>query len=167
MATTITPPTEAQHKTFFGRLIAAIGGFIGHLFAGAQSAWNDLSPQQQDSIVNGINISQILKEGYTKGVDAVLGEIETKLNIPADVATIVLQTALKDAGINETDLQTGFDKLANKIQAGITDNNWNDLWKTIAKSAAQWLSTGSLSWISLSMGLVEWALQRFFKAKIA
>ena len=159
--------TTEQHKTFFGRLIAAIGGFLSHLFTGAKTAFDELPKEQQDAIVQGVNISQLLKEGYTKGVDFVLKEIEAKLSIPEDVATQLLFVALKDIGINETDLQAGFNKLADRIQSGITDNNWNDLWKTIAKSAAQWLSQGSLNWISLGMGLVEWALQHFLKAKIA
>jgi hypothetical protein len=161
-----TTVTE-QHKTFFGRLIAAIGGFFGHLLKGAETGFNDLSKQQQDDIVNGVNISQILKEGYKDGKNAVLTTIETKLNIPPDVAEQLLLTALKDVNINEPDLKAGFGKLADRIQAGVTDNHWNDLWKTIAKSAAQWLSQGSLSWISLGMGLVEWALQHFLKATVS
>lgn len=155
------------HKSFFGKLIAAIGGFFGHLLKGAETGFNDLPKQQQDDIVNGVNISQILKEGYTDGKGAVLTTIETKLNIAPDVAEQLLLVALKDVNINEADLQSGFDKLADRIQAGVTDNHWNDLWKTIAKSAAQWLSQGSLSWISLGMGLVEWALQHFLKAPVA
>lgn len=155
--------TEAQ-KTFFGKLLAAIGGFFAHLVSGAKSAFSELPKEQQDAIIQGVNISQILKDGYTKGVQFVLGEIEAKLNIPEDVATILLQSSLKDVGIDEADLQTGFNKLADQIQAGITDTHYNSLWQTIANSAAQWLSTGSLSWISLAMGLIEWAFQRFVKA---
>jgi len=155
--------TEKQ-KTFFGRLLAAIGGFFSHLVSGAKTAFSQLPKEQQDAIIQGVNISQILKDGYTKGVDFVLGEIEAKLNIPADVAKILLQTALKDVGIDEADLQTGFNKLADKLQAGVTDTHWNSLWQTIASSAAQWLSTGSLNWVSLAMGLIEWAFQRFVKA---
>src|ERR1051325_3642014 len=137
MADTTNTP---QHKTFFGRLIAAIGSFFGHMVTGAEKAFKALPKEQQDDIVNGVNISQILKSGYTKGKDAVLTEIETKLNIAPDVAEQLLLVALKDININEADLQTGFNKLADRIQAGVTDNHWDDLWKTIAKSAAQWLS---------------------------
>lgn len=155
--------TEAQ-KTFFGRLLAAIGGFFAHLVSGAKTAFSQLPKEQQDAIIQGVNISQILKDGYTKGVAFVLGEIEAKLNIPEDVATILLQSALKDIGIDEADLQTGFNKLKDRIQAGVTDTHYNSLWQTIASSAAQWLSTGSLGWVSLAMGLLEWAFQRFVKA---
>lgn len=151
----------SEHTTFFGRL----GAFFAHLVTGAKSAFDSLTKQQQDDIVNGVNISQILKDGYKEGKDVVLATIESQLNIAPDVAEQLLLTALKDANINELDLQAGFDKLADRVQSGISDNNWNDLWKTIAKSAAQWLSQGSLDWISLSMGLVEWALQHFIKAK--
>lgn len=157
--------STAAQKSFFGSLLAAIGGFFSHLVSGAKSAFSDLPKEQQDAIIQGVNISQILKDGYTKGVDAVLSEIQSKLNIPVDVATILLQTALKDVGIDEADLEIGFGKLADKIQAGITDNHWNSLWQTVAKSAAQWLSIGKVDWVSLSMGLIEWSFQRFVKAE--
>jgi len=154
-----------QHKTFFGKIIASIGGFIAHLFTGAKNAFNDLPKEQQDAIIQGVNISQLLKEGYKEGAGYVLAEIETKLNIPADVATQLLLTVFKDMGINVTKVQDGLDQIADKVQAGITDNNWNSLWQIGAKSAAQWLSQGKLDWVSLAMGLVEWAYLHFLKAK--
>lgn len=155
---------STDHKTFFGKLIAAIGGFFAHLVTGAKSAYDELPKEQQDALVQGVNISELMKQGYTKGGDWLLGQIETKLSIPPDVATQLLLTVLKDMGINVTKVQDGLDQLANKVQAGITDNNWNSLWQLGAKSAAQWLSQGKLDWVSLSMGLVEWALQHFLKA---
>lgn len=155
--------TPAQ-KSFFKRLIEWIGGFFSHLVSGAKSAFSELPKEQQDALIQGVNVSQIMKDGYTKGVDFVLGEIDAKLHIPADTGKVLLQVALKDVGIDEADLQVGFDKLADKVQAGITDNHWNSLWQTVAKSAAQWLSIGSLNWVSLSMGLIEWVFFRFVKA---
>lgn len=155
--------TPAQ-KSFFKRLIEWIGSFFSHLVSGAKSAFSELPKEQQDAIIHGVNVSQIMKDGYTKGIDFVLGELDTKLHIPADTGKVLLQVALKDVGIDEADLQAGFDKLADKVQAGITDNHWNSLWQTVAKSAAQWLSIGSINWVSLSMGLIEWGFQRFVKA---
>lgn len=155
--------TEKQ-KTFFGRLIADFGAFLLHLFTGAKNAFNDLPPQQQQDIINGVNISQIIKDGYTKGEQFVVDEVSKTLNLPVDVTQQVILTGLKDIGINVTSIQAGFDQLAAKIQAGITDTHWNSLWQTVASSAAQWLSTGSLNWVSLAMGLIEWAFQHFVKA---
>lgn len=159
--------SETTHSTFFGKLIAAIGSFFAHLVTGAKNAFEELDPQQQQAIIQGVNVSQIIKEGYTKGADFVIGEVATKLNMPTDVAEQVILTALKDIHINVTSVQSGLDKLANAVQAGITDNNWNGIWQSVATSAAQWLATGKLDWVSLSMGLVEWAFQHFLKAKTA
>lgn len=155
--------TPAQ-KSFFKRLIEWIGGFFSHLVSGAKSAFSDLPKEQQDAIIQGVNISQLLKEGYAKGEDFILQEIEVKLHIPADVSTQLLLTVFKDMRIDVDNVQDGLDQLADIIQAGITDNNWNSLWQLGASSATQWLSQGKLNWVSLSMGLIEWALQRFVKA---
>lgn len=156
-----------QQKTFFGHLIESIGAFLSHLFTGAKNAFEELPPQTQQDIINGVNISQIIKDGYAKGEQFVVDEVSKTLNLPVDVTQQVILTGLKDIGINVTSIQTGFDQLAAKIQAGITDTNWNSLWQTLASSAAQWLSTGSLNWVSLAMGLIEWAFQHFVKAPVS
>lgn len=159
--------SDTTTKTFFGRLIAALGSFFAHLVTGAKNAYDALPPEQQQAIVKGVNVSQIIKLGYAKGEDAVVAEVAAEINVSKEVAEQVILIALKDIHINVTSVQAGLDKLANAIQGGITDNNWNGIWQSVATSAAGWLSTGKLNWVSLSMGLIEWAVQHFLKAKQA
>lgn len=145
-------------------LIASIGHFFGNLFKTTQTAFNALPKEQQDAIISGVNVSQIIKEGYTKGEAFVVSEAATKLNVSTNVATgLILHVLNSIPGINTTSIQAGLDKLADHIQTGITDNGWNGLWETVAKSGASWLSTGSLNWITLGLGVVEFAVQHFLK----
>lgn len=163
--TTTTAVTTAAHKTFFGRLIASIGGFLGKLLNAAKTAWNSLTPQQQQEIISGVNISQIIKDGYTKGEDFIIQEISSKTALPTELVTPIILTALKDMQINVTSVQAGLNALADKVQAGLTDNGWNALWQNLAKFSATAVSGGGLNWVGLSLGLVEFAFQHFIKAK--
>jgi hypothetical protein len=154
-----------EQKTFFGKLLAAIGGFFIHLLSGAKTAFNELSPEQQQALINGVNISQIIKENYSKGETAVVELIATQTGLPNDVVAASILAIAKDAGINITSVQGYLDALADKVQAGITDNGWNSLFSDIAAFGASWLSTGSLNWISLSMGLIEFVYQHSVASK--
>ena len=159
--------TTAQQKTWLGKLIAEIGEFFGSLFNGAKKAFNSLSHEQQQALINGVNVSQIIKEGYAKGEAYVVAEIAKVTGLSADVITPLILSIAKDAGINVTSVQAYLDAIANKVQAGITDNGWNNLFSDIASFAASWLSTGTLNWASLAIGLVEFAYQHFLAAKKA
>jgi hypothetical protein len=160
----LTTQTHAQ-KTFFGSLLAAIGGFFANLVSGARGAFNKLSPDQQKALIDGTNISQILKENYKQGESSVLALITKTTGIPTDVATQVILAIAKDAGVNVTSVQDYLNHLADKVQSGITDNGWNALFSDIAAFGASWLSTGSLNWVSLGMGLVEFVYIHFIAGK--
>lgn len=150
--------------TVLGNLIQSIGHFFENLFKTTQNAFNELPKEQQDAIVQGVNISQLIKDGYKAGETALVSEVATKLNISTDVATgVILHTLNSIPGINTTTIQAGLDKLADNIQAGITDDGWNGLWETVAKAGASFLATGSISWVTLGLGVVEFAFQHFIK----
>jgi hypothetical protein len=145
-------------------LIASIGHFFENLFKSTQTAFNELPKEQQDAIISGVNISQIIKEGYTKDETALVSEVAEKLSISTDVANgVILHVLNSIPGINVTAIQDGLDKLADSLQSGITDEGWNGLWETVAKAAASWLSTGSISWVTLGLGVVEFAFQLIVK----
>lgn len=156
---------SSKNKTFFGKLIAAIGGFFAHLVSGAKSAYDELPQEQKDDLQKGVNVSQLLKDGYSKGETYIVNEVSTALKIDQVAASAIILIMLKDMGFKVDKIQDGLDQLADKIQAGITDNNYNDLWQLGSKSVAIYLSGGKLDWVSLSMGLIEWAVQHFLKSK--
>lgn len=144
-------------------LIKSIGQFFDALFRSTKKAFNELPADQQDAIIKGVNVSQLIKEGYKNGAQWLINEIAIKLGVSTDIAQGVLDFVLKSFGINEPDMQDGVNKLSERIENGITDEGWNGLWEVGAKSAASWLSTGRLNWITLGLGVLEFAYQKIFK----
>lgn len=145
-------------------LIDSIGNWFGALFRTTKTAYEQLPKQQQDAIISGVNISQIIKQGYTKGETDLVAEVASKLGISTEVAeTVILHVLNSIPGINTASIQAGLDKLADALQNGITDEGWNGLWEVAAKSAASWMATGSLNWVTLGLGVVEFAFQHFLK----
>ncbi|MEB0262287.1 hypothetical protein [Mucilaginibacter sp. 10I4] len=145
------------------KLIQSIGHFFANLFAHTKEDFNNLPKDQQDAIIQGVNLSQLIKDGYKEGEAALVANVAAKLNISTDVAKGLILYTLKSLGINVTVIQDGLNQLADRIQAGITDEGWNGLWQVAAQSAASWLSTGSLNWITLGLGVVEFVVQHFLK----
>lgn len=155
--------SDQKHKTAIGRLLASVGGFIVALFHSAGSAFNNLPPDQQKAAIDGSSISQILKTGYKNGATWILAEITKVTGLPSDVVEQTILSIAKDNGVNTTSVQDYLDHIADKTQGVITDNKWNAIWQDIAKFAANYLSQGKLDWVSLSLGIIEYAFQTFVK----
>lgn len=144
-------------------LIQAIGNFFEKLFGSTKDAFNELPKEQQEAVLDGVNISELIKQGYAKGEAALLKEIATRLNIEPDTAYQVTLHVLQSLGINVSNVQDGLNQLSNRIENTLTDDGWNGLWESVAKFAASWMSTGKLNWITLGLGVVEFAYQKIFK----
>lgn len=157
--------TTAQQESWFNKLVDELGAIFSSLFKSAKKDFNNLPPDQRDALIKGVNISQIIKDGYSKGEAYVVGEVSTLTGLDAPAATQLILSIATDAGVNTNSVQAYLDTLANKVQSGITDNGWNALFSDVAAFAASWLSTGSLNWASLAIGLVEFAYQHFVKPK--
>lgn len=156
--------TTDQHKTALGRLLAEIGGIIGNLFNSTKKDFNSLPPDQQQAAINGSQISQIIKTGYAKGEAWVITQVTALTGLPADVATQTILSIAKDDGVNVTSVQAYLDALADKIQVGITNNKWNALFEDLAKFGATYLTQGKLDWVTLGLGIIQYAFQAFVKA---
>ncbi len=147
-------------------LINSIGHFFGTLFKNTVNDYHNLPQEQQSDIIDGINVSQVIKLLYKEGETAVVKEVASRLNVSDNVAMGVVDYALKSWGINETTIQAGLDQLAAVIDKGITDDGWNALFKALADCAAMWLGKNSgsgLNWITLGLGVLEAAYQLIFK----
>lgn len=144
-------------------LIQSIGDFFERLFNNTKDDFNELPPHQQEDIIKGVNISEIIKNGYKKGKVTLIQEISQVTGVSEEVADAVILHVLQSLGINVTETQAGLDKLADRIENTVTDDGWNGLWDSAAKFAASWMSTGSLNWMTLGLGVVEFAYQHFIK----
>lgn len=160
MTTVISP---AVHKTVLGRLLASIGGFVSHLLDGAKKGFQAMPVDQQQAVIQGVNVSQILKENYAQGEAAVVKLVADKVGVSPDIATAAILAIAEASGIKTGKIQDYLDNIANKVQAGVTDNEWNSLWQTGAQFAASYLSGGKLNWVALSLGIVEFAYSHFIK----
>ena len=144
-------------------LIQSIGHFFEKLFGSTRDAFNELPKEQQDAIVSGVNVAEIIKEMYGIGEDNLIRAISQKLLVSESVSKAVIMHVLKSLGINTDTVQDGLDNLAGRVENTITDDGWNGLWESVAKFAASWMSTGKLNWVTLGLGVVEFAYQKIFK----
>ena len=144
-------------------LIKSIGHFFEKLFGSTRDAFNDLPKEQQDAIIKGVNLAEVIKNGYAKGADALITEVALATGISEDVAKAVILHVMHSLGIDVTTIQNGLDRLAGRIERTVTDDGWNGLWESVAKFGASWLSTGKLSWVTLGLGVIEFAYQKIFK----
>lgn len=156
---------STTHSTFFGKLIASIGDFLSHLITGAKNAFQALPPEQQDQLIKGVNVSQLIKDGYTKGETYIVTTISTALAIPPEATKPLIIAALTDMGFKCTVIQDGLNQLADKIQEGVTDNNWNGLWQLAASGVATYLSGGTVNWLTMAFGALEFAYQEYVASK--
>ncbi len=144
-------------------LISKIGHFFANLFNSTKDAFNELPKEQQDAIIKGVLISEVIKTGYITGEATLIKYVAEKSEVSEDVAKAVILHVLHSLGINVSNIQDGLDRLAGRIENTITNDGWNGLWESVAKFAASWLSTGKLNWITLGLGVVEFAYQKIFK----
>lgn len=127
--------------------------------------WKALTPEQQEAIINGSRIAEMIKVGYREGADYLIGQVMDLTGLQREPVETLLLAILKDKwGITIQSIQEGLDKGAEAIEEGVTENGWNDLWQGLAKFAAGYLSNGKLDWISLSLGVLEFAYRKFIKA---
>jgi len=160
LSTTVSP---SVHKTVLGRLLASIGSFVTGLLNGAKKGFQAMPADQQQAVIQGVNISQILKENYAKGEAAVVQLVSDKVGVSSEIANAAILAIASASGIKTGKIQDYLDSIANKVQAGVTDNEWNSLWQTAAQFGASYLTSGKLDWVSLSLGIVEFAYQHFIK----
>ncbi|EHQ30013.1 hypothetical protein [Mucilaginibacter paludis] len=145
-------------------LPSALFNVIKSLGHSIQSQWDNLPKAEQDAVINGSKVGELLKQFYKDGEAVVLQKVTEATGLSPDIATAAILAVGKDLGINATTVQQVLDHIGSKVDELLTDTGWNGLWSNIAKSLAGWLSTGSLDWVSLSMGLMEWAYRAFVKA---
>lgn len=140
--------------SIFSSIFGGLWKLIKGLFESTEDAFKKLPKEQQDAILNGVQVSQIIKDNIGQGKVYVADLIALKLGVSQDVAEGVLDQVTKDLGID--DFTNG---LADKIQKGITDLGHNSLFESIAKFAASFFGAGAVNWVTLGLGVIEYAYQ--------
>jgi uncharacterized protein YoaH (UPF0181 family) len=146
------------------RIPATLRKLVQDMFDNTERDWHALTHEQQQAIINGSQISELIKEGYKRGEDYLIKEATALTGLPVEAIAAILLNILQDKfGVNIKSIQEGLDKGAEAIENGLTSNGRKDLWQGVAKFAAGYLSDGKLDWVSLSLGVVEFAYRKFIK----
>lgn len=150
---------------FFKHLPGDILNLLKSLFKHTQKEFDNLSEADKKGLINGSKLSELLKNAIGESEDVVLTSVAAYLGVSKDVAKGVILAVGKDLGIDTDKVSDVQNKLAEKAQEAVTDNQWNSLWQLVAQSAAQWFTSGKFNWASLSMGLLEFVYNTFVKGK--
>lgn len=148
---------------FFKHLPGDIFNLLKSLFKHTQSEWGKLSEADQQGLINGSKLADLLKQTVGEAEETVVRTVATSLGVSEDVAKGAILAVGKDLGIDTDKVSTVQDDLAHKAQNAVTDNAWNSLWQLVAQSAAQWFTQGKFNWASLSMGILEFVYNTFVK----
>lgn len=140
--------------SIFASIFGGLWKLIKGLFESTANEFNKLPKEQQDAILNGVQVSQIIKDNIDRGETYVIDVIASRLNLSQDVAK-----GLFDRLSNDLGFQNILEVISNRIGQGITDIAHNALFQLIAQSAATFLSGGAVNWLTLALGVVEYAYQ--------
>lgn len=148
----------------FSRLIASIGSFFAKLIHDTGDAFEKLPPDQQIAILNGTNLSQLLKDNFNRAEVYVIDLVAVKLDVSFDVAKAAILYVGKQLGVTEGSVQAVLDHVGGKVTSGIDDIAHNSFFKSIAEFASFFLGAGALNWVTISLGVIEYAY-RWLKSK--
>lgn len=124
------------------------------LFSEVTKAWDSLPSDQQSALINSGQIGQILKEELSNGAAAVLNAIEQKTGIPEATAEQSLLALAGHLGYSVTTVTDFIDQLQAKINAGLSDPDWDALWAGITGTAIAIFSDNIPAAITAGVGLL-------------
>lgn len=145
--------------SIFSSIFGGLWKLIKGLFESTQDEFNKLPKEQQDAILQGVQVSQIIKDGVGKAESEIIQLVSDKLGISHDIATGLFAQLSADLKVDQV-----VSGVADKIEAGLTDLAHNALFDNIAKFAASFLGAGQVNWLTLALGVIEYAYQ-YLKGK--
>ncbi len=127
--------------------------------------WDSLTQEEKDALIKSGQIGQILKEELANGEAAVVNAISEKLGLtPEEVNTTLLALA-KAMGYNAATVTEFIDQLQAKINAGLQDSEWDELWETVTGTLMALESGSPVNWIGLIVGIGKFVYDTFLKKK--
>ncbi|MDB5288590.1 MAG: hypothetical protein JWR05_3539 [Mucilaginibacter sp.] len=147
-------------KTFLEKILP-------FLFDALQRAWDQLSTVQQSAITNSGLIGQLLKNNLTiLGTDLVT-LIVSKTGLTEQEVTDALLALAKTFGLTTDSLNDAVSFLQGKLSSASSNEEWNGLLQIMLNAGGTFLSGGTLNWVSIAMGIGEWAYTNIIKPKLA
>lgn len=153
-------------KTFFGRLLAAIGGIFKHVFEGARKTFDQLTPEQQAALKHGSGVVALINSELN--------------NTPAEVRAAILE---QFPDLDIATLETGLFQVATSFNLAPKEHNLEDIiaalqayLSTLHGSIWEGITQGVASVLAVILApagtkfaavgqLMEYVYQTFFKKK--
>lgn len=137
-------------------ILEQFGHWVTSLFTTAEGHFNALPLNQQQAILNGSAIPQIIKTNLDAGETEITGLIIQKTGLQADTINSLLQGLYKQFNVATLAEYQALLKSA-------TGTFWATLLEGAAKFLAGVLSGGVVTWESLGLGLLTYAYNTFIK----
>jgi len=149
--------------SFLTRLLESIFPF---LFNALKRAWDNLTEEQQQAIINSGTIGQYIKNNLTALGGDLVALISNDLNLPKEVVEATLIALAGKFGLTTEKVDEAVAFLQKKAQSAASNEEWNGLFQTFLKAGAIILSGGAVDWLHLALGIGEWAYQQFIAPKM-
>lgn len=143
----------------FSSIFGGLWKLIKGLFESTKDAFEQLPPDQQKAILDGTNLSQLLKDNFNRAEVYVIDLVAVKLDVSFDVAKAAILYVGKQMRVTEASVQAVLDHVAETETSEIDDIAHNSFFKQIAEFASFFLGAGALNWVTISLGVIEYAYQ--------
>jgi hypothetical protein len=151
---------------FLNKLLSKIGHFFTDLFNGAEKAWEKLSPEVQNAMLQASGIVDIINTNLDKVPEDLLNIINDKFpSLPVDRLKTALHTVAQDLkmaeGVNDADILTLLQHIQQYLKAR-EGSRWANASDAIAKIIAIVVAPSSTRFEAIA-SLMVWVYQTFIK----
>lgn len=151
-------------KTFFGKILAAIGGIFVGLFKSAKKTFEQLTPEQQEALKNGSGIIALINTELGKTPAEVRASIKEQFpNL--DEATLETSLFQIAHAFNLTPKVGNLEDCIYLLQTYLSlqkGNTWDGITHAAASLLAIFLAPAGTKFAAVS-SLIEYVYQHFFK----
>jgi hypothetical protein len=133
------------------------------MFSKLTLIWDELSQEEKDALIKSGQIGQILKEQLANGEAAVVNAISEKLGLTPDEVNKTLLALAKAMRYNVDTVSEFIDLLQAKINAGLEDNEWDELWEMVSGTLMAVASGSPINWVGLIAGIGKFVYDTFIK----
>lgn len=138
-------------------LISILQSIFPFLFNAAKQQWKKLPKDQQQALLHGTGITQIIKDNLDKTETEVKYLIIVYTGLPSTDVNSILDNVFKEFNVVTLgELQTLLKGAENTL-------NRNGILTTIASAISIFISGGKLTWEGLLIGLLQFAYKQFVK----
>ena len=146
-------------------LKSIIESIFPFLFNAVERFFDKLPKDQQQALIQAGQFGQVIKKFLNDGYQAIIDESE-KLGIDSMTADKLLNDLGGKLGLTVKDGADLIDQLQAKVNAGLQDSAWDNLWTSVSGQLAIIIAGGTINWPTLALGLIEFVYRKFVQPKV-